>query len=277
MIFNAGRPQTRQTYGDGRTQTSTLLPSTQLDQHSLLGKTTETVDRSAMNLEEIKPDFSEQQFCRTYLDNELYIPKEYLDAGYMTLDAEDYTASVLNYPDCYGMKEKTAHHYYSNSFIIFLGDHGPRFGEEANARVNDAEQRNPFLYIVIPEHLRYSPMHEQLVQNSEELLTHHDLHATLKDILYFQPASNFTELEFKVFDSNKRGSSVLRRYEEGVKRSCKTLPIPFQYCICQYVTSKVDDKELKWELGLFAADQLDLILKSEGVSSMCESIKLYNV
>ncbi|KHJ87807.1 hypothetical protein OESDEN_12410 [Oesophagostomum dentatum] len=208
----------------------------------LLGKTTETVDRSVMNLEEIKPDFSEQQFCRTYLDNELYIPKEYLDAGYM----------------------------FSNSFIIFLGDHGPRFGKEANARVNDAEQRNPFLYIVIPEHLRYSPMHEQLVQNSEELLTHHDLHATLKDILYFQPASNFTELEFKVFDSNKRGSSVLRRYEEGVKRSCKTLPIPFQYCICQYVTSKVDDKELKWELGSFAADQLDLILKSEGVSSMCE-------
>ncbi|KHJ78219.1 hypothetical protein OESDEN_22161, partial [Oesophagostomum dentatum] len=53
----------------------------------LLGKTTETVDRSAMNLEEIKPDFSEQQFCRTYLDNELYIPKEYLDAGYMVIRA----------------------------------------------------------------------------------------------------------------------------------------------------------------------------------------------
>ncbi|PIO75599.1 hypothetical protein TELCIR_02350 [Teladorsagia circumcincta] len=50
----------------------------------------------------------------------------------------------------------------------------------------------------------------------------------------FQPKSMFTDLNFKRFDSNPRGSSLLREFERGVNRTCKTLPIPFQFCMCQY-------------------------------------------
>ncbi|KAK6028515.1 hypothetical protein OSTOST_05439, partial [Ostertagia ostertagi] len=101
------------------------------------------------------------------------------------------------------------------------------------------EQNNPFLYIVVPEHLRNSTIHEQLLKNSKELVTPHDLHSTLKDILYFQPKSMFTDLKYKRFDSNRYGSSLLRQFESGVKRTCKTLPIPFQYCICQFKKKRV--------------------------------------
>ncbi|VDN29741.1 unnamed protein product [Cylicostephanus goldi] len=70
------------------------------------------------------------------------------------------------------------------SFVFFMSDHGPRFGQEARTSVNKEEQKNPFLYIVLPEHLRKSRIHEQLQANSKELVTNHDLHSTLKDILY---------------------------------------------------------------------------------------------
>ncbi|KAK6010371.1 hypothetical protein OSTOST_24603, partial [Ostertagia ostertagi] len=75
--------------------------------------------------------------------------------------------------------------------------------------------------------------------NSQELVTHHDLHSTFEDILYNQPSMNFSDVSFKRFDSDPRGSSLLRKFEPGVERTCKTLPIPLQYCICQYKKQNV--------------------------------------
>ncbi|CAJ0590239.1 unnamed protein product [Cylicocyclus nassatus] len=296
----------------------------------LLGITIEAVERTVMKLNTTKEDLNEDVACNMYLDNLPYVPSEYKEAGYKTLDAQDYVASVINYENCYGMKNEAVHHYYrpfhiriqedeelsenhefpkfsfvsltelthddsaklyktdydlykyflfnrkalSNSFIFFMADHGPRFGNETKTSINWNEQKNPFLYIVLPKNLRNSLMHEQLKANSKELLTNHDIHSTLQDILYFQPATNFTELEYKDFKNEKRGSSLLRRFEAGVKRSCKTLPIPFQYCICQYETSAVTDQALRRKLAVFAADRLASLLSGKGVSSYCEDIKL---
>ncbi|RCN39014.1 hypothetical protein ANCCAN_15048 [Ancylostoma caninum] len=120
-------------------------------------------------------------------------------------------------------------------------------------------------------------MAEQLQQNSMELVTPHDLHATLKDILYFQPPSNFTEVDFKIFDKNFRGSSLLRQFQAGKRRNCKTLPIPFQYCICQYEKMDVTDEALKQILGQFAVEQLTSLLEAQNVTSKCEEINLRKV
>ncbi|KAK6056613.1 hypothetical protein COOONC_05882 [Cooperia oncophora] len=111
--------------------------------------------------------------------------------------------------------------------------------QEAYTKYGIREYNNPFLYIVLPKHLRKSKVRDQLLKNSEELITHHDLHSTLKDILYFQPESMFTNTTYKRFDTNPRGSSLLREFESGTKRNCLTLPIPFQYCICQYERKEI--------------------------------------
>ncbi|KAK6057451.1 hypothetical protein COOONC_05031, partial [Cooperia oncophora] len=44
----------------------------------------------------------------------------------------------------------------NNSFIFFFGDHGPRFGSEAYTGFGIREQNNPFLYVVLPKHLRHT-------------------------------------------------------------------------------------------------------------------------
>ncbi|RCN37636.1 hypothetical protein ANCCAN_16463 [Ancylostoma caninum] len=150
-------------------------------------------------------------------------------------------------------------------------------GKEAWTSFGYSEQSNPFLYVVVPKRLRNAEVFEQLRQNSKELITHHDLHATLKDILYHQSTSNFTEVDFKVFDKNLRGSSLLRRFQAGKRRNCKTLPIPFQFCICQYEKRDVTDRTLKNILGQFAVEQLAAFLEAQNVTSMCEKIKLQKV
>ncbi|KJH49173.1 hypothetical protein DICVIV_04674 [Dictyocaulus viviparus] len=165
----------------------------------------------------------------------------------------------------------------NNSFIFLLGDHGPRLGKEAETAHGNREQNNPFLYVVVPEYLRKKQIYKQLRQNSEQLVTPHDLHSTLKDILYFQPTSSFTDTSFMKYDSNPYGSSLLRKFEHGVRRTCKTLPIPFQHCICQFKTDTVSDLNLTRTLGEFAAQRLAGRLEMRGVSSVCEDIALGKV
>ncbi|XGW02786.1 hypothetical protein V3C99_014651 [Haemonchus contortus] len=324
---------------------------------ALVGKTTEAVVRKPMNLPTIPADLSYDQYCGHYLDNEAYIPLMYKKAGYKMCGVEDYVTSILNYPNCYGTKERQFQHSYrpfhtrlnkneflnkvllegscrlihdnmleylshfvnsykgspkfsltwfvdlahdntnllyrsdyaiydfflknrealSNSFIFFFGDHGPRFGSEASTKFGIREQNNPFLYMVLPKRLRHTELYRQVLANSQELVTHHDLHSTFEDILYNQPFKNFTDLSFKKFDSDVRGSSLLRHFEKGVERTCKTLPIPFQYCICQYKKENITDVNLAKALGLFASKQLAAILDGEKVSPQCESIVLDNI
>ncbi|PIO75600.1 hypothetical protein TELCIR_02351 [Teladorsagia circumcincta] len=205
------------------------------------------------------------------------------------------------------LKNKNA---LNNSFIFIMADHGPRIGEvqresnggscghgwakrqliieyaadpsdneddEAYTYFGLREQNNPLLYIVVPKHLRKSGMHEQLLENSGELVTPHDLHSTLKDILYFQPESTFTDLKYKRFDSNPYGSSLLRKFESGVRRSCKTLPIPFQYCICQYEKKIITDKRKLAVLGNYSVARLVSTLDSHEVLDECQPIALSEV
>ncbi|EYB95976.1 hypothetical protein Y032_0154g2969 [Ancylostoma ceylanicum] len=164
-----------------------------------------------------------------------------------------------------------------NSFVFIFGDHGGRYGDEAETSFGDSEQNNPFLYVIVPERFRNTKLDEQLRQNSKELVTHFDIYATLKDILYHQPASNFTELDFKPLDESMRGSSLLRRFQDGMRRTCKTLPIPFQFCICQYEKTEVTDESLKDSLGQFVVAQLSSFLERQNVSKQCEEIKLKEI
>nr|CDJ96430.1 Protein of unknown function DUF229 domain containing protein [Haemonchus contortus] len=319
---------------------------------ALVGKTTEAVVRKPMNLPTIPADLSYDQFCGHYLDNEAYIPLMYKKAGYKMCGVEDYVTSILNYPNCYGTKERQFQHSYrplhtrlnkddflnkvhlegscrlvhdnmleylshfvnsykgspkfsltwfvdlahDNTKLLYRSDYAiydfflKNREAEASTKFGIREQNNPFLYVVLPKRLRHTELYRQVLANSQELVTHHDLHSTFEDILYNQPLKNFTDLSFKKFDSDVRGSSLLRKFEKGVERTCKTLPIPFQYCICQYKKETSHDDEtifhalqyysdvnLAKALGLFASKRLAATLDAEKVSPQCESIVLDNI
>ncbi|KAK6014735.1 hypothetical protein OSTOST_19876, partial [Ostertagia ostertagi] len=82
--------------------------------------------------------------------------------------------------------------------------------------------------VSIPKRYRNTSIHEQLRRKSYVLMTHFDLHATFMDIL--KPLSNFSDTSYRAPQGS--GSSLFREWRGP--RNCRTLPIPSQYCICQY-------------------------------------------
>nr|CDJ85751.1 Protein of unknown function DUF229 domain containing protein [Haemonchus contortus] len=323
----------------------------------LFGKTTEAVTRELVDGELIPADWTYSTYCRKYLNESIYIPIQYRNAGYKTFGAQDYSASLLNFPNCEGLENREFQHTYrpfdllvtmdrklkiahetascsnshnnilkylerflnsykglskfslswitklahddsdglykgdydlynffvknrqelDNSFVFFLGDHGPRFGKETKTDFGRREANNPFLYVTVPKNLRTSEMFKVIKAKEHELITPHDLHATLKDILEVQPSANFLDTTYKSFLPPSRGSSLLREFEPGFVRNCKTLPIPSQYCICQYEKVPLDDDALAIKLGQFAVDGINAVLKENNVTDDCSHLILHQV
>ncbi|KAL6729464.1 hypothetical protein Aduo_000514 [Ancylostoma duodenale] len=154
-----------------------------------------------------------------------------------------------------------------NSFFFFAGDHGPRTNGMEKVRLGRYENRNPFLVVVLPKYLRKTAVQEQLREKSLQLMTHFDLHATFMDILHFQPKSNFTDTSHRDMLPCSKGSSLLREWKGP--RNCNSLPIPWDYCLCQYEKEDVKDKALEKKLGTFIAGKLNEFLENEGFASKC--------
>ncbi|KAK6726938.1 hypothetical protein RB195_004936 [Necator americanus] len=156
-----------------------------------------------------------------------------------------------------------------NAFLFFLGDHGPRAAGIEKSRLSRYENRNPFLVVSLPKMLRKTAVQKELQKKSMQLMTHFDLHATFMDILHFQSKSNFMETTEMSMEPYSKGSSLLREWY-GL-RTCNNLPIPWDYCLCQYKKEDVIDENLKRRLGTFLAEQLNEFITATGFSSKCYS------
>ncbi|VDK60216.1 unnamed protein product [Cylicostephanus goldi] len=75
------------------------------------GKRLEAVNRKLFGLPDIPPDWTHEHYCKTFLDNETSLFKEYSDRGYKTLLAEDWMKGTLNWPNCWGFNKQPTDHY----------------------------------------------------------------------------------------------------------------------------------------------------------------------
>ncbi|KIH52448.1 hypothetical protein ANCDUO_17450 [Ancylostoma duodenale] len=66
---------------------------------------------------------------------------------------------------------------------------------------------------------------------------------------------------------HSKGSSLLREWKGP--RNCNSLPIPWDYCLCQYEKEDVKDEALEMKLGTFIARKLNEFLENEGFASKC--------
>ncbi|VDO20827.1 unnamed protein product [Haemonchus placei] len=149
-----------------------------------------------------------------------------------------------------------------HSFLFFFGDHGPRYSDIHTVRLGRYENRNPFFLMALPKRMQNTAMHEELRAKSMQLMTHFDIHATLNDILHYQPHSKYSDTTERRMLSISKGSSLLRKWQGT--RNCQTLPIPFDYCICQY-----EKKNVTRVLGFFVADELNRTLERMGYAEKC--------
>ncbi|VDM81810.1 unnamed protein product [Strongylus vulgaris] len=156
---------------------------------------------------------------------------------------------------------------FENSFLFFLGYQGPRSDGIKGVRLGRYENRNPFLIVALPRRLRGTLVHKELQYKSLQLMTLFDVHATFMDILYFQPKDNFKNISYLSTKPYSKGSSLLRKWKDS--RNCNNLPIPWEYCLCQYERKNVKDKRLQQEIGKFIAKELNDNIKRAGFMLEC--------
>ncbi|PAV56867.1 hypothetical protein WR25_20671 [Diploscapter pachys] len=113
-----------------------------------------------------------------------------------------------------------------NSFVIFMADHGPRFGKMAKTYTGSVETNNPLFVISVPKELRNSPIYKLLQMNSRNLQTIFDTRATLLDILKILKLETYEpEIESKTYVLSVRSKKpqegefkmILRRYDNEIK------------------------------------------------------------
>lgn len=75
--------------------------------------------------------------------------------------------------------------HLSNTVVVFMSDHGMRWGNIRNTYQGQLEERLPFVVMVLPKQFRqqYSEALQNLKTNVRRLTTPFDLHETFNDFL----------------------------------------------------------------------------------------------
>ncbi|GMR33358.1 hypothetical protein PMAYCL1PPCAC_03553, partial [Pristionchus mayeri] len=132
------------------------------------------------------------------------------------------------------------------SYVFLMGDHGIRWGSVLDTYIGQREINNPMMFVSVPRHLkeRVNPL---LRENSGKLLTSFDIHASLIDILnepHLQAVDGPSGLRgnsfFRTLPSGKQGRVALESMNKKItgERSCRTFPIPVQFCLCEWNMTK---------------------------------------
>ncbi|GMR41382.1 hypothetical protein PMAYCL1PPCAC_11577, partial [Pristionchus mayeri] len=162
---------------------------------------------------------------------------------------------------------------FDNSFIFFMGDHGLRFGWYRYDPVGRRDVNNPMLMLSVPKRLRDDPhLMANLQNNSRQLLTLFDTHATLTDIVETfsrDGPPNFNETIEKPYLS---GHSLLRPLPDR-PRNCKSLPIPPQYCLCEIVRERLNITADHAGIGVAIAAVVNEQLAEANVTDVCSRME----
>ncbi|XP_072937053.1 uncharacterized protein [Epargyreus clarus] len=157
----------------------------------------------------------------------------------------------LNYPmimdDSYlaFFKKLDETKYLENTIIIFLSDHGIRWGEIRFTKQGRLEERLPLAFILLPPNFReqYPLAYKNIKTNRRRLTTPFDVYATLKDVVNL---NNLRDDNIKLRTSNSYGQdrSISLFLPIPSNRTCKTAGIDDHWCTC-YRGKKVSSKNVE--------------------------------
>ncbi|KAG5667627.1 hypothetical protein PVAND_015601 [Polypedilum vanderplanki] len=160
----------------------------------------------------------------------------------------------------------------NNTIIIFLSDHGMRFGPIRKFFTGWLEERLPFLHIYIPQ--QFKAQHPELVKNLEinadRLISPYDMFVTFKHILML--SGEYNETMTLTADGCPTCQSLF--YEVPSNRTCKDACIPRVWCTCTSFSEINKNSDLIKKAANFAVTQLNEDLS---IYPQCAKLELKNV
>ncbi|XP_017879646.1 uncharacterized protein LOC108624680 isoform X2 [Ceratina calcarata] len=198
---------------------------------------------------------------QTSLTHDYWTYPQWGDQSYADFVAEMFNEKLL---------EKTV--------LIFMSDHGMRWGPFRQTYQGRMEDSLPFLFIMAPRWWRAK--HEvawaNLRRNTRRLTTPYDLHETLKDLLDYK---NLKESSLK---NRTKATSAGKQLPRGISlflpipdyRTCATAGIPSRWCMCHnsYEIS-TDDNNVR-DMAFYLVSTLNEMLKK---FAQCAILKLKEI
>ncbi|XP_037297613.1 uncharacterized protein LOC119190252 [Manduca sexta] len=123
--------------------------------------------------------------------------------------------------------------YLNDTVLIFLSDHGMRWGKLAKTKNGRQEERLPLLEVLFPKRFQneYPIAFNNFKVNSNRLITPYDLHETLLDLTKIDNLQNSNlSRRLNLVNSKTNKSSLFLPISE--KRTCPSIGIEDHWCTC---------------------------------------------
>lgn len=134
-----------------------------------------------------------------------------------------------------------------NTMVLFLSDHGMRFGKIRETEVGWLEERLPFINVWLPEAFRqrYPDLERGMRLNQDRLTTPWDVHITLRDVLRAPWARPQDPPQDSRGCAACPGCSSLFR-PVAAERSCTDVAVEQHWCTCtEYRVLSTEDKSAR--------------------------------
>nr|XP_019550987.2 uncharacterized protein LOC109420969 [Aedes albopictus] len=194
------------------------------------------------------------------------------------------THDLLNYPSLVDadyrnlLEHMEQEGFLNKSAVILLSDHGIRWGNYRNTYQGMMEERQPFLYILLPtwfQH-RYPSAYRNLRKNRQQLTSHFDLYETLKDLsnpsLLSQSAIKLRSLELLDTKPVPRGISLFLPISPT--RNCEDAGIAPHWCTCHDHMPIVTNDYRVVSVARYTVNHLNQMLKKY---PQCSTLHLYSI
>lgn len=161
-----------------------------------------------------------------------------------------------------------------NSLVVFLSDHGLRFGKIRYTRSGWLEERLPYIHISVPKWFQesYPLAFANLQDNIGKLTTPYDLYMTLQDVLVMSGKDH----EIKPATGCPKCTSLFRKIDSD--RSCEDASINQHWCTCTGYTSIDTKNATVLRAARFILEKLQSIKNSRGSESKrCAKMVLKHV
>lgn len=166
--------------------------------------------------------------------------------------------------------------WYNTSAILFISDHGIRFGKILETDEGYMEERLPLFKVSLPKWFaqRYPLAYSNFVKNSKSLTTHFDAHEMLNDL------NNLDDIEDHNIRRRTSEMNSLNELPRGISlflpiphtRTCLQAGIPDNYCTCLKI-SDAKPMEIKnsTDAGIFLLSQINKMISK---FPQCRQLKL---
>ncbi|GJQ85339.1 hypothetical protein Trydic_g12645 [Trypoxylus dichotomus] len=146
-------------------------------------------------------------------------------------------------------------HIDDNTMIIFLSDHGIRFGNIRLTRSGWLEERLPFLYLWIPKEFKRKFPNEakNSIENAVKLVTPYDIYMTLQHVLELYNLNYVS----KPSDGCPNCRSLFTHIDD---RSCQEASIQFHWCTCFGYKYFDPSSELALTASRFAVAEINTLI-----------------